>query len=279
MPNFKYIYLENKESFELFNYLLFENHDYYSEEYICIGAVDADAKECAGIIVVSSNPGIINIDYLYVDEDYRGNGLAGELLNRIYELAMEFPIPPDIECAFDRDNDSLLKYFSLRGDMNIDFKGTTYAITRADMDASKAFDRFLKSKSGHNTAFVQNKDFKNRYLKIINDNIPIFDPIDFEDIDFEISQIYMENRELHAFILIHIDENKNAEIRYLYSKKTHDRALIEIITNACHVFSKKYPNSEIYTTCVNDNVHLKMLFPTARVIGGTYVARWIYTLT
>lgn len=278
MPNFKYIYLESTESFEKFNHLLFENHGYDYEEHICIGAVDEDALECAGIIVISSETGIINIDYLYVDEDYRGYGLAGGLLNRIYDLAMDFPVPPDIQCAFDKDNDSLLKYFSLRGDMDIDLKGTTYSITREDMAASTSFRRFLNSKHNHDTAFIQSKDFKNRYLKIINSNIPIFEMTDFDDIDFELSQIFMEGRHLHAFILVHLDKSKNAEIRYLYSKNNNDIALLEVISNACRIFNKKYPDSEIYATCVNNNVNIKMLFPTAKVTGGTYVARWIYTL-
>lgn len=66
----------------------------FNEKNDPVAFIAREGKDFAGSVVVEKFWGALHVKYLYVDEKYRGKGLARELMERAFQFGMEN------ECAF-----------------------------------------------------------------------------------------------------------------------------------------------------------------------------------
>lgn len=89
------------------------------EDSILIGALDIQENCPCGILSLSADSMILNIEYIYVPLEYRGESIGSLMFEGVKQMAFMAPVPMDIECLFDMDDDTLFNFFYDRPDIDM----------------------------------------------------------------------------------------------------------------------------------------------------------------
>lgn len=275
-----YINIDEKSKLFYFQNLLPEENEYEKPYFLKIGAIDKKTRTAVGIAVFRENDDSVDLDYLYVSEGFRFQGIGKQLLKLIQQytlyLSKEKGNLMQLAIPFDTINEELYRFLCERVDMDIDYYGKIYTLTAEDIAESATLRRALincTKDTSLMSAGIYENELLQKKLKSIDESLR-FDKFDRKWV--ELSQVEINKNEVEGCMLFHIIDEKNIEIEYMFNEGKNPAIMTNMIANAYKKIEHDYPEASVHFTLMDDMFDKKQLFMKKYPIGYIGAAKWNY---
>ena len=236
---------------------------------VSLGAVNEDGEILGGISFTFANFRY-DIDWLYVEEAARRQGVGAGLVRQVIKFANNTGEIYPIACRFDvSDTDKELHSFFISLDeMEVDYSHERYFITTKDVVASKLTKMEPKKGSvGAEAFFDKPKGFQENVLRFLekNHDYSVFDYEEWKDECVpELCKCVISHNELVGSIFILQTGENKFDISFVYSR--NPKALALLLGSVAKELEEKYPDAELsYETVSSESEVLsEHLFSHAR---------------
>lgn len=215
-------------------------------------------KVACGVMICSKSLKSYNLEWIYVVESYRNQGIAKALLETLLAKAHEDKQDVVTDSVVDEENVALMYLLKSKG-FELQKDETTY-VNFSLKDVLKS--KYISHTDGGNV--YELKDVSSGKLNVLFNEIIKTEGFDFHGADkemfnsfsTELSCIYERDKSIQAILLI-TEESNEIEISYLYSHGGHlDKRIIYLVDFAVGKAIKKgIPEStNIKICCVEEKI-------------------------
>jgi len=240
------------------------------KNYLIFGCRKED--EFLGVIVIDKLArDLYDISWIYVDEAYRGRGIANLMLREMMEIA---DMGNKMLCASFKNNDVIAHLLTK---YNFEFEvrtGSTYRTKLSEF--TEPFASYIDSDElSKKYVFYDAKAsiLNNIYLECINDEYTELrcSSRDILDADQSLSMIDVENGKTKAFVLASKTDEHTVEVKYLWGKHNSFTDIMSLLVAFKDNLEKHNPGVEyVEFTCATRSVY-KLMKNVLKISGESQV--------
>ena len=240
----------------------------HGEDSIAIGAVD-DNGCAAGIVAASVIESWVNINWIYVNENFREQGLARRLIENLSSASFENPNIFGVTTAFEADRLPIV--YNLFKRLNFSMrqeKSSIYTTTIGEIRSNHFWKE--KAASGANLPIGEVPKFTlstfEKKLELLDIALPVDNPITWEAFEKSCSIGYIRDRDLKGVLLLSHDA-EGLEISFVYADPGEKSALGLMLRASGFLAGEKYAqDTRVIFSAVNEITAeiFKKLFPDSK---------------
>jgi GNAT superfamily N-acetyltransferase len=221
---------------------------------IALGSVDDKTGIAAGLLLAEPFGDALNIVWLYIDDEYREQGRAMQLLKHL--ILASHDLVMSVTAEFEGDN-ALYTLFKRIGFINSEAEIPAYPIT-VSMIAENSF--FKEDWNADKVVALSETD--EYMLKMFSHNLESFKagaavklPIESAYYEQQISTVYINNNKIEGILLFSNDEYNGDNgfiLDFAYAARSEKALLPSLLRRAGRVLCDNYPpHTKITITAIN----------------------------
>ena len=224
-----------------------------ADNRVSIGAFDED-EGCLGAVSFSLVGFEYVIDWLYVDEEFRLQGIGKALVNMVIDIVMKTGDRYPITARFEYDDEnSLYAFFLSLPDILTDFSHKRYYITSNDIKNITSLRRSAGKEISTERFFDKPIDEQKRILAKLEYE-ETFTVADYDKWKENCEQnlclgVFAKNNLLDLIIMTKLPGG-NLELSYLYGK--YPKGLMELLSDAVAKIELFFPGAQLTFDAMNE---------------------------